>query len=107
MTFADSVDAKHRPTATAFDSFVESFNETRFFADAAHTRRVKLVAGGRALRVSIHGKHYPLEMSVVYVTRTANIKYQSMIGAEGKSRTPAHFAWDQVRQYRLDAIRNV
>jgi hypothetical protein len=42
-------------------------------------------------------------MSVVYITRSSTCGYQSMEGVKG-AWTSAHYAWDQVKQFRVDIM---
>jgi hypothetical protein len=103
MTFADSIDAKHKPTEGAFDCFVDMFNNANLFAEPDGAKPVKLVAEpGRVLRVAIDCDIVPLNMSMVFCTRSANLGYQSMVGSASRPWQASRFAWDQVRQYRLD-----
>ncbi len=115
MTVADSLEAKHNPTEVAFTRFVGFFNQANLCTayDAAtdvYSKPAKFVldsdAPARKLCVTIDGAFVPLSMSVVFCTRSETFQYQSMVGVRSEW-TSAHFAWDQVRQYRLDVIRNV
>jgi hypothetical protein len=108
MTTADSPKSKHRPKQPSFTSFVEAFNAVTFIhGDAAQGTIAndftdKPIDASR-LKVQIGRRTVPLDMSVVYITRANKFGYQSMDRVKG-AWTSAHFAWDQVKQFRVDTM---